>query len=79
MYTDIEKLLKQVMVDGGYINDDWRIKIIKVEPLNNASDYVYLYVDVYKPRCKKPKYWHKIKYDTARSNVYWNQSEFGNY
>ncbi len=69
--------IKRIMCETGRIGYGWRIELIGTEPIRRG-DYVFVDVDVYKPRSRKPDFeWH-IFIDVIRELIHWDRSTFVN-
>ena len=76
--TDIELAdsIKAAMIETGRIGEKWRVEITGCDRANRNSDYVSVYVSVYKPRSRKPDVLWDISIDAVRELIFWEHSTF---
>ena len=69
--------LQEIFIERGIIGDKWKIKITDREIIGR-SDWAYVYVDIYKPRCRKPCQNRKLAINFVRNIIDWDKSSFTN-
>ena len=67
--------IKNVLIENGYINNNWRIKTIAIERIG-YTDFVYYILEIYKPKTKKPDYCYELYIDTVRELIFFDKSKF---
>ena len=68
--------IKAAMVDTGRAAENWRVEVTGCDRTGNNSDYVRVYVNVYKPRSRKPDVLWDICIDAVRELIFWENSTF---
>ena len=76
MKNRLEEGIKAAMIDTGRAAENWRVKVTGSDQVNRNSDYVRVYVDVYKPRSRKPDIVWDICVNIAKNLIYWDHSTF---
>ena len=74
--TKLAEGIKAAMVDTGRAGVNWRVKVTGCDQSNRNSDYVRVYVEVYKPRSRKPDIVWDICVNIAKNLIYWDHSTF---
>jgi hypothetical protein len=72
----IEEMIKNVFVETGRAQSNWKVVVTDKNLLSAGSDYVIISVDVIRPRCRKPCVKWQLMVDTARGNIHWDKSDF---
>lgn len=72
---NIQNAVRNALVDTGRISPRDRIEIIRKSG-EVASDYVWLEVNVFHGRRKKPCMYWNIRVNMARDLIYWDASTF---
>ena len=67
--------IRTVLIENGYINNNWRVKHIATERIG-CTDYINYICDVYKPKSKKPDYCYELYIDTVRELIFFDKSKF---
>lgn len=78
MQARLEEGIKAAMVDTGRAAENWRVTVTGNERIGNNSDYVRVYVNVYKPHSRKPDVLWDICIDAVRELIFWERSTFDN-
>lgn len=76
--AELAEGIKAAMVDTGRAAENWRVTVTGNERVGNNSDYVRVYVNVYKPRSRKPDVLWDICIDAVRELIYWEHSTYYN-
>ena len=76
--TELAEGIKTAMVDTGRAAEKWRVEVTGCDRAGNNSDYVRVYVNVYKPRSRKPDVLWDICIDAVRELIYWEHSTYYN-
>ena len=74
--------IRSFFVEQGYALANWRIKYLGYELIRDAygnrSDWIWIHVEVYKYRCRKPCIsWH-LAYNYVRKVIDMEKSKFVN-
>ena len=67
--------IKNVLIENGYNNNNWRIKKIAIENIG-YTDFAYYILEVYKPKSKKPDYCYELYIDTVKELIFFDKSKF---
>ena len=78
MQTRLEEGIKAAMVDTGRAAENWRVTVTGNERVGNNSDYVRVYVNVYKPRSRKPDVLWDLCINAVKELIYWEHSTYYN-
>lgn len=70
--------IKTAMVDTGRAAENWRVEVTGYDWAGNNSDYVRVYVNVYKPRSRKPDIIWDLCINAVKDLIYWDRSTFTN-
>ena len=76
--TRLEEGIKAAMVDTGRAAETWRIKVTGYDRVGKHSDHVRVYVNLYKPRSRKPDVVWDLCINIAKELIYWDHSSFVN-
>ena len=68
--------IKAAMVDTGRAAENWRVTVTGNERVGNNSDYVRVYVNVYKPRSRKPDVLWELCINAVKELIYWEHSTY---
>lgn len=74
--TELAEKIKAAMIDTGRAADKWRVEVTGCDRAGNNSDYVRVYVSVYKPRSRRPDVLWDICIDIVRELIFWERSTF---
>ena len=72
--TKLTEGIKAAMVDTGRAGEKWRVEVTGCDRVGNNSDYVRVYVNVYKPRSRKPDVLWDICINVVKDLIYWDHS-----
>ena len=78
MSEDIMNGLKNALIEYGDMLEDWKLKFVSVEKIGN-SDFADVSVEITKKRCRKPFIMWKLRVDTVKELVHFDQSSFYRY
>jgi hypothetical protein len=78
MKNRLEEGIKAAMIDTGRAAENWRVKVTGCDRVGNNSDYVRVYVNVYKPRSRKPDVLWDICINAVKELIYWEHSTYDN-
>ena len=67
--------IKEVLIERGIMNDDWRMKIINREIIAN-SDFGKITIEIYQPRKRKPCIVWELTIYIPRNQIYFDKSTF---
>jgi len=70
--------IKAAMVETGRAGEKWRVEVIGCDKVGKNSDYVRVYVNLYKPRSRKPDITWNLCINIVKNLIYWNHSTFTN-
>jgi hypothetical protein len=76
MKNRLEEGIKAAMIDTGRAAENWRIKVTGHDKVGKNSDYVRVYVSVYKPRSRKPDVLWDLCVNVVKNLIYWDYSTF---
>ena len=76
--TEIAEGIKAAMIDTGRAAEKDRIKITGREPIYTGSDKYNVFVELYKPRSRKPDMLWSVCVDCVRELIYWEHSTYYN-
>lgn len=76
--TELAEGIKAAMIDTGRAGEKDRIKITGREPIYTGSDKYNVFVELYKPRSRKPDMLWTICVDCVRELIYWEHSTYYN-
>ena len=74
MKNRLEEGIKAAMIDTGRAAENWRVKVTGYDRVGKNSDYMRVYVKVYKPRSRKPDVLWDICVNIAKNLIYWEYS-----
>ena len=72
--TKLAEGIKAAMVDTGRAGEKWRVEVIGCDKVGKNSDYMRVYVKVYKPCSRKPDVLWDICVNIAKNLIYWDYS-----
>lgn len=76
--TELAEGIKAAMIDTGRAAEKWRVQVTGCDRAGNNSDYVRVYVNVYKPRSRKPDMLWDICINAVKELIYWEHSTYYN-
>ena len=76
--TELAEGIKAAMIETGRAGEKDRIKITGREPICTGSDKYNVFVELYKPRSRKPDMLWTICVDCVRELIYWEHSTYYN-
>ena len=71
-----DEALKTCMIETGRAGEKDRIKVTGREPIYTGSDKYNVFVELYKPRSRKPDMLWSVCVDCVRELIYWDHSEY---
>ena len=74
--TELAEGIKAAMIDTGRAGEKWRVQVTGCDRTNRNSDYVRVYVSVYKPHSRKPDVLWDICIDAVRELIFWEHSTY---
>ena len=76
--AELAEGIKAAMIDTGRAAENWRVEVTGCDRVGNNSDYVRVYVNVYKPRSRKPDVLWDICINAVKELIYWEHSTYYN-
>jgi hypothetical protein len=78
------KQLHEVFDEQGYTLPNWKIKLVGEELIRNhygkvVGDWMWIDVEIYKCRCRKPIQKHHIFYNHVKKQIDMSRSSFINF
>lgn len=73
---NIEEGIKSALIERGSAAENWRVKITGCDRVGKNSDYVRVYVDVFKPHSRKPDVMWDLCINAVKNLVFFDRSNF---
>lgn len=73
--TKLESGIKIALIDYGAARENWRVKVTGYDQVGINSDFVRVYVDIYKPRSRKPDVIWDLCVNIVKELVYFDRSQ----
>jgi hypothetical protein len=76
--AEIAEGIKAAMIDTGRAGEKWRVEVTGCDRATRNSDYVRVYVSVYKPRSRKPDVLWDLCINDVKELIFWEHSHHYN-